>query len=416
MTTDRRVLICLDSYLPGSRGGALRSVVNTVETLGDRFDFHILTRDRDAPDAPPYDGITPNTWTRLGPALVQHLTPDRLTRSHLARLTRDTAPGLLYVSSVFSTLSIRMLMERRFGTLRDLSVALAPDGELAAWALATKRAKKAAYLTLARLLRLYDGLLWRASSERERDDILRVMGAQADVRVAPNLPAVHAPAPTATAHATAAAATPVKRPGEIRLALLSRLGRNKGLLFALDRVAELRGEITLDFYGPIEDRAHWLECEARVARLPPNVSVLYGGNVPSGDVVSTLRRYHAFILPTAGENFGHAILEALEAGCPAVISDQTPWRDLEAAHAGWQIPLTREDRWRGTLQRLVDMDEPEYRTWSDGAERFAAAWTVQSASVDALVSFLDEGLSRGGLSRGGLGRGGLGRGHAARRP
>ena len=36
----------------------------------------------------------------------------------------------------------------------------------------------------------------------------------------------------------------------------------------------------------------------------------------------------AFLLPTGGENFGHAIFEALSCGVPALISDRTPWRDL----------------------------------------------------------------------------------------
>jgi glycosyltransferase involved in cell wall biosynthesis len=45
------------------------------------------------------------------------------------------------------------------------------------------------------------------------------------------------------------------------------------------------------------------------------------------------------VLPTYNENFGYVILEALLAGCPVILSDQPPWRDLEARQVGWTIPL-----------------------------------------------------------------------------
>jgi hypothetical protein len=43
-----------------------------------------------------------------------------------------------------------------------------------------------------------------------------------------------------------------------------------------------------------------------------------------------LAEYDLFLFPTLGENYGHVISEALASGCPVVISDQTPWRNLEA--------------------------------------------------------------------------------------
>ena len=55
-------------------------------------------------------------------------------------------------------------------------------------------------------------------------------------------------------------------------------------------------------------------------------------------------------LPTAGENFGHAIQEALAAGCPVLISDRTRWRDLAPKGVGWDLPLSAPDRFVAVLR------------------------------------------------------------------
>ncbi len=49
--------------------------------------------------------------------------------------------------------------------------------------------------------------------------------------------------------------------------------------------------------------------------------------------------YDRFFLAPFSENFGHAINEALSAGVPVVISDKTPWRNLQEKGMGWDLPL-----------------------------------------------------------------------------
>ena len=43
-------------------------------------------------------------------------------------------------------------------------------------------------------------------------------------------------------------------------------------------------------------------------------------------------------------NSGHGIQEALSAGYVALISDQTPWQDLEESGVGAAIPLDQPRR------------------------------------------------------------------------
>ena len=96
----------------------------------------------------------------------------------------------------------------------------------------------------------------------------------------------------------------------------------------------------------------------------------FHGAVPHDRVAEIFRAHELFVFPTHGENFGHVVLEALVAGCPVLVSDRTPWRGLARYLAGWDLPLDDVAGMRAALQRCVDMDEEEFRTWSLHAAHF----------------------------------------------
>jgi glycosyltransferase involved in cell wall biosynthesis len=86
-----------------------------------------------------------------------------------------------------------------------------------------------------------------------------------------------------------------------------------------------------------------------------------------------LSKHHLFFLPTCGENFGHVILEALLAGCPVLISDQTPWRNLQAKGVGWDLPLDSVTPFQQAIHECVAMDDMEFRKVSKQARLFGSA-------------------------------------------
>ena len=94
-----------------------------------------------------------------------------------------------------------------------------------------------------------------------------------------------------------------------------------------------------DIYGPQEDPDYWRECQALIEVLPAHIRVNYCGNVMPEDVRRTFSDYDLFFFPTRGENYGHVIAESISAGTPVLLSDQTPWRDLESEGLGWDLPL-----------------------------------------------------------------------------
>jgi glycosyltransferase involved in cell wall biosynthesis len=94
--------------------------------------------------------------------------------------------------------------------------------------------------------------------------------------------------------------------------------------------------------------------------MPSNITVDLAGAVPHEQVRQTLLAHDVFLLPTLGENFGHVIAEALQAGCPVVVSDRTPWRGLQDLGVGWDLPLGDLRAFTRVLQHCADMAPDEF--------------------------------------------------------
>jgi len=76
------------------------------------------------------------------------------------------------------------------------------------------------------------------------------------------------------------------------------------------------------------------------------------------------------LLPTETENFGHAIVEAMQSGVVPIISDQTPWRHLQEHGAGWDIDLSRPDLFRDAIHHLHAMNASAFHELSAGTIRY----------------------------------------------
>lgn len=366
----RRILVIIDHYLPGYKaGGPTRSIASMVERLGDEFEFHIITSDRDLGESHPYPGIKVGSWESVGKAHVLYLPSSKMSFLGWYRLLKDLQYDLIYLNSFFSRLSIKTIMLRRMRLLPKKPVVLAPRGEFSPGALSLKSFKKHLYILLAKYLGLYSGVIWQASSEYEMKDILSAFGIKAmavkpSVQIAPDLPPL-------LPQDSELGERPIKQRGSARIVFLSRIARMKNLDFAIKLLTEVKGKVEFDIYGPIEDQMYWGECQHLIELLPGNISVSYCGMVLPDRASCMFSQYHLFLFPTRGENFGHVILEALSAGCPVLTSDQTPWSQLATRQAGWSLPLSEPERFRIALNKLISMDQCAFGEMSQRARSYA---------------------------------------------
>jgi glycosyltransferase involved in cell wall biosynthesis len=82
-------------------------------------------------------------------------------------------------------------------------------------------------------------------------------------------------------------------------------------------------------------------------------------------------------------SYGHVICEALTSGCPVLISDQTPWQDLEADGIGWDIPLRETERFRSVLQRCVDGEDEWFAPMSKRDFEYAVRRASDPEAINA---------------------------------
>jgi glycosyltransferase involved in cell wall biosynthesis len=370
----KRVLVLADWYEPGFKaGGPIRSVVNFCSYLEHEFDLYILTTDRDLGDKAPYQDVERDKWVTHGAHKVYYASQPGW---HLVReVIADVKPHSLFLNSMFSRCySVYPLLMKRLGLINQ-KIILAPRGMLKPSALSIKSRKKRFFLTACKVFGLHKQVGFLATDEAEESDIRKTIEHGAEICTIGNLPGKLSLAP----------APIIKSRGELKVLFIGRIHAIKNLHFLLQSLKGLQGSIELSIVGTLEDSSYWTRCEKIVSEFSGNIKVRIFFDVPHKLINDFLRTSHIFAMPTRGENFGHAIFEALALGRPVLISDQTPWRRLKEAKAGWDLPIVDISRFSGTLQGIVEMDQDVYEIWSKGAWEFAKNYIERSDLVSKYI-------------------------------
>jgi glycosyltransferase involved in cell wall biosynthesis len=252
-------------------------------------------------------------------------------------------------------------------------IILSPRGMLQQSAIDSKALKKRLFLFLFKLMRLHKRIHYHATKEQEKKEIIKYFGEDTYVTVIPNF----------IQKVGEYSRCKNKKNGSVKFVFLSLIVFMKNLAFILEQLVGIKGDILFDIYGPISDLEYWAKCEEISQKLDKNISINYRGEVPNHQVPAILKKYHFYVLPTLGENFGHAIYEALSTGIPVIISDRTPWKGLEKEMAGWDIPLKNPEKFREIINKCIEMDDEEFRLWSEGAYRFAMQYAKRNNNIEA---------------------------------
>ena len=156
----------------------------------------------------------------------------------------------------------------------------------------------------------------------------------------------------------------------------------KNTLAAIRMACNLSGEVELDLWGLLEDKVYWAACQRQIALSPSGLKVNYRGEAEHEKLHVLLHEYDVMLLPTLGESFGHAIIEALDAGLPVVISDRTPWRNLEQAGVGADLPLEDEATFVSALIRYQTMNESDMTSVREACQRYVVKWRTKNTNLD----------------------------------
>ena len=375
-----QVLAFIDWYKPFFKaGGPVRSMVNLVDHLHERVDFHIVTGDRDyTARASPAD-LKRDQWTTCDSGeQVWYASAKQHTLEQWKRLLGERAWDVVYINGLYSKWStIAPLWILRGSAQRRI---VAVRGMLASGPMKQSAAKKRAFLLAMKTTGCFKGVEFQATNTEEEADIRRWIGRNAKVHLVPNLGRkveVTAPAPI------------VKEVGKLRLVSVARIAPEKNTLFAIERLQGITGEVRFDLYGTVYDQPYFKRCQEAASKLPPNIDVHWHGHIEQERVAGALAEAHALCMPSVGENFGHTMLEALMVGRPLLISDRTPWKDLERKHAGWDLPLEDPKRFEEVLQLLVDMSSANHGAFVRGASELGARYLNDRNTVEQSFALFD---------------------------
>jgi glycosyltransferase involved in cell wall biosynthesis len=367
-TTDRKpkLWICIDWFLPAYKaGGPIQSIANLVNRLKADFEISIVTSNSDLGEPLVLDSKAQNVWIQRDGYRVMYIDSAHQNKAFYKTIFKKETIDVIYFNSLFSVkfTLLPLLMVRHF----PIRKVLAPRGMLGQGALAIKPLKKRLFLKGFQLFNLHKKVLWHATAESEVDEIKQHFGSDRAILLAPNL----------SAGMKADPETKHKKENEIRLFFLSRISIKKNLLGALELLSKLNSSYSIRFsiIGPIDDRAYWQKCEDRIAQLPNHITVHYEGSIPNADLPKRLKEEHLLLLPTFHENFGHVIMEAWQNGCPVIISDQTPWRNLDPKKLGYDLALSNEEGFIKAIEQFAEMSQSTYEEWSEAAFKHAKAFT-----------------------------------------
>jgi glycosyltransferase involved in cell wall biosynthesis len=361
----KTILLFTDWYEPGYKaGGPIQSCKNIVSTLKDEYDFFIICSDRDLGDKVPYENIIVDEWINTSPTThILYASPNFIKKEALKNIFRNVNPDFVYFNSMYSPyytlLPLWILIRNNYNG----KIILAPRGMLHKGALKRKFFKKYVFLRLFRFISWHKKIVFHATNKQEQNDILSFFSTKAEIIILDNIPDT----------AFRQWFPKLKKPDELRCLFLSRVHPKKNLYYFLRILSEVGYDINLvfDVYGVEEDKNYAEVCKRMSNSLATNIRVEFKGPVPYTEVYSTMQGYHIFVLPTLGENYGHVIYEALSAGDPVLISDQTPWRGLEKEKAGWDIALKDKDKFKNAVRQAASWDQTEYDLWSKKAIQHA---------------------------------------------
>jgi glycosyltransferase involved in cell wall biosynthesis len=359
----KKILVMVDWFTPGYKaGGPIQSCVNFAFALKDEFEIFVLTTDTDHGETQPYESIPTGQWlSNIHPDFkVNYLRKSTLRPDAIRKEMEAVDADYVYLNHLFSPLFVVYPLWLGWRGRLKSKIVLCPRGALYDSALSIKTWKKTPFLILFRLFGIDKKILFHATNEREKKAILRFFPGSS-VRIADNLPNSNQPAFRSVP----------KQPGSLKAVFIARIFPIKNLLFLLKVLQRVTAAVELTIIGPVEDADYWEDCQKEIDRLPDNISVAYAGPKRNDELMPILQQHHLFILPTAGENFGHSIFEAFLAGRPVLISDQTPWLDLINKKIGWSLSLDDPEGFMQAIGETAAWDQACFDQWAQSAWHYA---------------------------------------------
>lgn len=376
---NKKILIFCDYFLPGTKaGGPVRSITNLIEILKKYTDISVITRNHDWGEKKRYSGVESNKWNATKSYNIFYIDKKLITYFNISKFILSGKYDIVYLNSIFSIFSFLTILTF-YLKKPHLKLIIAPRGELNENALKLKSFKKKIYLFIIALVVKKIKMTWQATNELEYKNILNNFGGNSSICLTSNIPNQN--------QINLCASNKIS--GILRLLFVSRIDKMKNLNFILELLKSFdQPGISLDIYGSSNDQNYYNKCLS-LAQSFDNVKITFRGYVDYENISYAIESYDFFILPTLGENFGHAIFESLSYGIPVIISDKTPWHTLATTKVGWFLSLDNKNEWINVIKECIEMDNQTYATISKNAWNFANEYMMSPTITKQIMDLFE---------------------------
>jgi glycosyltransferase involved in cell wall biosynthesis len=375
-----------------ARGGpsmVIRAMARGQAACG--LEVHVATTDDNGPDRLPVAGGAP-----LMEAGVFYWIFRRQTRFYtfswpLTRwlLRRVAEFDIVHIHALFSFASvIAAVCARR----RGIPYIIRPLGTLNRWGMHKRhpRLKRLSFRFIeSRILKEAAGVQYTSQQEALE---ARQLGVEHGLLIVPNPVDLPARMPK---RGRFRAAHPHLGDGATLVLFLSRLDPKKGLdlLFAaFSRVRESHPDATLVIAGD-GDPAFVARLKQDSDRLGLAASMIWTGFLQGEEKLAVLADADVFVLPSYSENFGVAVVEAMAAGLPVIVSDQVGiHHEISASRAGLVVPCSEREL-ADAIQKMITA--PAFRDAAGrNGQELAAQFSTRAVSHQLLDVYGDVVVKR----------------------
>jgi glycosyltransferase involved in cell wall biosynthesis len=392
----KTILVCTKYYEPMFlAGGGVVTIVNLITSLKDHFNFIVICEDRLPNDNKTYKNIIADKWNWINNNSVKiiYVSPSNRGILNLKKIIDSVSCDLIFLNSFFSPFTtFPFLLLNKYQKKLKVPIVIAPRGELHDGALNHKKFKKFIYIKFLNFFNLLNGFNWLVTDNHEQSDVIKRIYNVKDVFICADIPqdleklsSLDLSKPLRT-----------KESNNMNLVYISRILRKKGLQKAVEAVIDLskhsNGDIVFDIYGPIVDNKYWMQCLKMIeSNKRNNLKIRYLGELNINDVIPTFQKYHFFLFPTFGENYGYVVHESLLAGCPLIITNNTPWRNLKDKKVGFNYDNDKE--LSEILQNALEIDNNEFQTMSLMSQGYGQKISLESNSSHLIIKLFNKLIS-----------------------
>lgn len=359
-----KILIITDWYFPGHKaGGPVQSVHNLAQFLSKNMEVRVVTRITDLNSDVPYEGVEPNTWKLLSDNhYAIYLNQSGIRSGMIKSIVKEYKYNYILINGLFSfEFSIKPAFYAL--VLQHKKTFIAVRGMLHRSALSVKPLKKQLFLAFARGFGLYKNATMLASSEEEKKEI-ELSLPKHTIAFAPNIPVYPSEF------------IPQKKEGSNKFTVLclGRISPEKNPIALVKALPNINAPICVVFAGAEGDENYSRAFHEAVRQLPANVEVVFKGNLPHSEVRDVLEISDTMVLPSLGENFGHAIAESLAASVPVVIGNNTPWHFSPENIGGIEVDPQDHEAIADAIRFFMAMDPEAMLAWRKAANQRALTY------------------------------------------